>query len=178
VGNATVAYKRTLRLARGSKSVDVFDEVTSSLPIAGLETEVRPILREAAPTTLLSDEGGVFVFPKLGKTQPRLEVSAPAQSVSVRTETAGSIVLRAADSERLHLQFSAPDPGLPVYSLGLLMPDQLVERFDVGAAVLARDSRLTARMKRLSAIGFKKELELEHYIVMVRTRDADTEEAP
>ena len=178
VGGASVSYKRTVRLARGSKSVDIFDEVTSGLPVVALEAEVRPILKEAAPATVLHDDSGEFIFPKLGKTQPRLELSAPGQTVSMKEGAANSIVVRAAKSERLHLQLSAPDPGEPVYGLGLLMPDQLVERYDVGAAVLARDSTLNARMKRLSALGFRKKLELDHYVVMVRDTDAASEVTP
>ena len=178
VGGATVSYKRTVRLARGSKSVDVFDEVTSSLPIAALEAEVRPILKEASPATLFSDGRGEFTFPKLGKTQPRLEVSAPGQTVSMKAGAASSIVVRAAKSARLHLQLSAPEPGEPVYGLGLLMPDQLVEEYNVGGVLLVRDSTLNPRMKRLSALGFRKKLELDRYIVMVRETNAASEVTP
>jgi len=178
VRGATVLYKRTVRLARGSESVDVTDEVTSSLPITALEVEVRPILKEASPATVLHDDSGEFIFPKLGKTQPRLEVSAPVQTVSMKAGAANSIVVRAAKSARLDLQLSAPEPGSPVYSLGLLLPDQLVTRYRVGAAVLARDATLAGRMQRLSALGFKAELELSRYVVMVRDTDAASEVTP
>jgi len=178
VRGATVLYKRTVRLARGSKSVDVTDEVTSSLPITALEAEVRPILKEASPATVLHDDSGEFIFPKLGKTQPRLEVSAPVQPVSMKAGAANSIVVRAAKSARLDLQLSAPEPGEPVYGLGLLMPDQLVEEYDVGGVLLVRDSTLNARMKRLSALGFSKKLELNHYVVMLHDADTASEVTP
>ena len=173
-----MSYKRTVHLARGSKSVEITDEVTSGLPIAALETEIRPILQEAAPTTLLRDDSGEFTFPKLGKTKPRLEVGAPGQTVSMKAGAANSIVVRTAKSARLQLHLSMPEPGEPVYSLGLLMPDQLVEEYDVGGVLLVRDSTLNARMKRLSALGFRKRLELDHYVVMARDTDATSEVAP
>jgi len=87
-------------------------------------------------------------------------------------------VVRAANSARLHLQFSAPKAGEPVYSLGLLMPDQLVEQYDVGGALLVRDSTLAARMRRLSAIGFRQGLELSHYVVMIRGADTSSQVTP
>ena len=173
-----MSYKRTVRLARGSKSVDIFDEVTSSLPITALEAEVRPILKEAAPATLLHENSAEFVFPKLGKTRPKLEVSAPDQTVAMEAGAANSIVVRTAKSARLQLQLSAPEPGEPVCGLGLLMPDQLVEEYSVGGVLLVRDSTLDARMKRLSALGFRKRLELDHYVVMARDTDATSEVAP
>jgi len=126
----------------------------------------------------LHDDSGEFIFPKLGKTQPRLEVDAPGQTVSMKEGVANSIVVRADKSARLHLQFSAPEPGEPVYGLGLLMPDQLVEEYHVGGVLLVRDSTLNARMKRLSALGFRKKLELDHYIVMIRETDAASEVTP
>jgi len=178
VGGASVSYKRTVQLARGSKSVEITDEVTSGLPIAALETEVRPILKEAAPTTLLRDDSGEFTFPKLGNTQPRLQVGAPGQTVTIRAGAANSIVVRAANSARLQLQLSAPEPGEPVYGLGLLMPDELVEEYDVGGVLLVRDSTLNARMKRLSALAFRKRLELDHYVVMVRETNVASEVTP
>jgi len=178
VAGASVSYKRTVYLARASKSVEITDEVTSGLPVVALEAEVRPILKEAAPATVLHDDSGEFIFPKLGKTQPRLEVSAPGQTVSMKEGAANSIVVRAAKSARLHLQLSAPEPGEPVYGLGLLMPDQLVEEYNVGGVLLVRDSTLNARMKRLSALGFRKKLELDHYVVMVREADAASEVTP
>ena len=178
VGGASVTYRRTVHLARGSKSVEITDEVTSGLPVVALEAEVRPILKEAAPTTALGDDSAEFTFPKLGKAQPRLEVSAPGQTVSMKAGAANSIVVRAAKSARLHLQLSAPEPGEPVYGLGLLMPDQLVEEYNVGGVLLVRDSTLNARMKRLSALGFRKKLELDRYIVMVRDTDAASEVTP
>jgi hypothetical protein len=152
--------------------------VTSGLPVVALEEEVRPILKEAAPATLLHDDSGEFIFAKLGKTKPRLDVSASGQAVSMKAGAANSIVVRAAKSARLQLRLSAPEPGEPVYGLGLLMPDQLVEEYNVGGVLLVRDSTLNARMKRLSALGFRKKLELEHYIVMVRETDAASEVTP
>jgi len=177
-GGASVSYKRTVHLARGSKSVEITDEVTSGLPVVALEVEVRPILKEAAPATLLHDDSSEFIFAKLGKTKPRLEVGAPGQTVSMKAGAANSIVVRAANSARLHLQLSAPEPGEPVYGLGLLMPDQLVEEYNVGGVLLVRDSTLNARMKRLSALGFRKKLELDRYVLMVRETNAASEVTP
>ena len=178
VGGASVSYKRTVHLARGSKSVEITDEVTSGLEVTAMEAEVRPTLKEAAPATLLHDGSGEFTFPKLGNTKPRLQVGAPGQTVSMKPGAANSIVVRAAKSARLHLQLSAPEPGEPVYGLGLLMPDQLVEEYNIGGVLLVRDSTMNARMKRLSAVGFRKKLDLDHYVVMIRDTDAASEVVP
>jgi hypothetical protein len=58
------------------------------------------------------------------------------------------------------------------------MPDQLVEEYNVGGVLLVRDSTLNARMKRLSALGFRKKLELDRYVLMVRETNAASEVTP
>jgi hypothetical protein len=165
----TLSYTRSLSLSRGSTSLELVDEVTSTIPIQEIQVEVKPV-SGLKPTAIdVESNQADFYFPQKGSSQPHIRLTASSHQVVMEPlEDGGGVLVRAPNATRLHLRFSAPAPGLPIFESRLLLPKQLIDKYNVGAVVLKRGPALEARMNRLSVLGFNPELEVGPYVVLVR----------
>jgi hypothetical protein len=165
-----VSYTRSITLSTGSTAFDLVDEVSSGIPVAEIQVEIRPVPGLETSSVVVGDDHVDLYFPKTGVSQPRLRISSIDQSVDIE-ETDGGIIVRAVSVTRLHLRFTAMTAGNPILETGVFLPSQLVQDHNIRAAVLQEGPALQSRTARLSALGFTPGFEAGPYVVMLASAD-------
>ena len=171
-----VTYGQTISLEGGSTSFTLDLRADTSLPVTGIEAELRPPTGVAVVGFQPSAHAGAagstkestdLTFARLGRSEPRLRLSVEGGGTITSARSGG--VLVAAPGPHLTLRVTDLTAGGTSSTLRLLDPPALVAAYDVGAAILRRDGAYDARRARLELLGFHVARAEGPYIVMVRT---------
>jgi hypothetical protein len=139
-----------------------------------LSTELSPAFGTEMTSLEIDGSEAVACFSELGGTAPCIRINAAHPDASLRATTDGGIRVESGAGSRIDVLITALTAGDASVGLGLLDPDQLVEDYDVGAALLfAADPAYRAREARLEALGFEVARTFGPYRVLVRDEDAD-----
>ena len=164
-GDTTITYTTSLSVAAGADAFDLALRAASSLPIGGVQAELRPI----AGMPILAVEhvpgGAILTFPRSGLTEPRLRLDVPGGTV---VETSDGGLALASPGPELRVTVTDLTRGAASASLGLLEPATLLDTYGVGAALLRRDPSYEDRRDRLAFLGFRVAHAEGPYVVMVR----------
>lgn len=164
IAGRPITWRREVSLTRGSDVVDVVDQVDTAAALTGIEIELSSYNGRPYALSQLADGSAALLFRRYGARHPevavrlvdggRLEVSDDA------------LMLRSAGNARLHYEVEALTPGAPISDLLLLDPAQLMEDYNVGAAILRKDGALEPRLRRLQALGMCQETETDSYVLL------------
>jgi hypothetical protein len=169
---ANVSYRQTLQLAEGATEFVFQANADTTLPVGGLQVELRPaanagVLVRPTTTTGAGDVTAVeLVFPPLGRSEPRLQMALESGG-SIAVSPSGSVVV-SGTGPRLTLRVTALTPGGASSGLRLLDPKAVVDEYDVAGVFLHRDPSYDARRGRLELLGFHLGRAEGPYVVMVR----------
>jgi hypothetical protein len=161
----TIRYATSLSVASGADAFDLAFEATSRLPIGGLQAELRPIPGMPIVAIEHVPGGAILTFPRTGTTEPRLRIDVAGGWLLESPE--GGVAVTSS-SEALRLTVTDLTRGGASASLGVLDPEELIEAYAVGAAILRRDPTYEDRRDRLAFLGFRVAFAEGPYVVMVR----------
>jgi hypothetical protein len=164
---ATVSYHQAVTLLRDSATLEVRGIVSSTLPIGGLQMELRPGAGFPASSIVIDGHQATVTFPRLGSSQPQLLVTIGGQAGELQALPDGGLGIRSRDSQiRLLITDLTAAPS-PTMGLQLLHPAELINRYDVGAIVLLKDPTFASRLARMEALGFAQAAAFGPYVVLV-----------
>jgi hypothetical protein len=164
---ATVSYHQAVTLLRDSATLEVRGIVSSTLPIGGLQMELRPGAGFPASSIVIDGHQATVTFPRLGSSQPQLLVTIGGQAGELQALPDGGLGIRSRDSQiRLLITDLTAAPS-PTMGLQLLHPAELINRYDVSAIVLLKDPTFASRLARMEALGFAQAAAFGPYVVLV-----------
>jgi hypothetical protein len=162
---AAIDYDQSVGLERGSAAFSFRANVDTTLEIGGLRAELRPATG-AAITSVTAEGGSADVtFARVGRAEPRVRIDVRGGTVA--QAASGGLALSTSGRE-LSVTVTDLTGGAASSTLGLLDPRELIDAYDVGAAVLLRDPAYEDRRDRLELLGFRVAHAEGPYIVMVR----------
>lgn len=163
-----VTFRQEVALRQGSSVLDLRMSVATTLPVAGLELELRPAGGMQTSQVSINGQVAIMSFTRVGSGEPTLRVVlAGSEGVLSRSATGGLRVQSSASSVRL-LITDLTAASSPTVTLAWLDPAELVERYGVEAVLLARDPTLDARRARMAAMSFRQTRDYGPYVLMVR----------
>ena len=167
---ATVSYHQAVTLLRDSATLEVRGIVSTTLPIGGLQMELRPSASFPASSIVIDGHQATVTFPRLGSSQPQLLVTIGGPAGELQALPNGGLGIRSRDSQiRLLITDLTAAPS-PTMGLQLLHPAELINRYHVGAVVLLKDSTFPSRLARMEALGFAQAAAFGPYVVLVQPR--------
>jgi hypothetical protein len=138
-----------------------------------LTTVLSPAFGTRMTTLEISGSEAVACFRELGGTAPCIRISAAQPDARMRATSDGGLEVDSGSTSRIDLLVTALTAGDASVGLGLLEPTELVEKYDVGAALLyAADPSYRARQARLEALGFEEARSFGPYRVLLRGEEA------
>ena len=162
----TVAYSQTVIAWQDGSTI----RVVLRAPGHQLSTVLGISTGLAITSTATDPEDSSLVacFTRIGFAEPCVRIRATQDDAQV-TSADGSIEIRTTRSDRIDLLLTALTPGDPAVALQLLDPRQIVESYDVGAALLyAADPAYVSRVARLESLGFREGPQFGPYRVLTR----------
>ncbi len=134
-----------------------------------LTTVLSPAFGTSMTTLEIAGSEAVACFRELGGTAPCIRISAAQPDARMRATSDGGLQVDSGSTSRIDLLVTALTAGDASVGLGLLEPTELVEKYDVGAALLyAADPSYRAREARLEALGFEEARSFGPYRVLLR----------
>jgi hypothetical protein len=103
----------------------------------------------------------------MGRREPAFEVSVTGGDAVFEQNESG-LVIRVSGSNHVRTRFRALTTGAPISAGGILFPAQLLEDYNIGAAILRRDGALEPRRRRLEAIGMCVAAETPQHVLLRR----------
>jgi hypothetical protein len=163
------AYTESVAASETSRMIDIVEQVTTSLPVAGIQLQLRPPLGVHIEAIAIDGRSADLTFSRYGQMQPRVRVSVPDGPAVIQSIEGGGVLIRSTGSKRLHVELTALSAAGPSVGASVLYPPQIVEDYHVGAAVLVTvDPTYPDRIRRLEALGFHAALRSGMYEVLVR----------
>lgn len=149
------------------------DGTTVQLVTASSDTPVRLELRVtpgmAAASVSVSNGDGRVCFTQIGGSRPCLRIVTTTPDAQLRITPAGRVIVTTTTSHRAVVHVTALTAGQPSVGLGLLDPEQIVDRHEIGAVLLYRDdTAFASRQARLGALGFEPGPAFGPYQVLIR----------
>lgn len=158
--------RRHLRVWDDGTTVELFESSPGSI----LELTLRPVAGVAVTSVEVHPQGGTVCFDQVGGSPPCVRITASEQDATFETSD-GVLRFRTRTSDQLRLHITALTPGGQATALRALDPAEVVERHNVGAALLyTPDSAAPSRVKRLESVGFRRAAVFGPYQVMLRER--------
>lgn len=163
-----VTFRQAVALRQGSSVLDLRMSVATTLPVAGLQLELRPA--GSMPTSQVSINGRVAImsFTRVGSGEPTLRVVLAGSGGVLSRSATGGLRVQSSSSQVRLLITDLTAASSPTVTLAWLDPMELVERYGVEAVLLARDPTLDARRARMAAMGFRQARDFGSYVLMVR----------
>ena len=116
----------------------------------------------------------VACFTELGGTEPCVRIHAAHPNAQLHVTAEGGLLVESGAGSRIDILITALTAGDSSVGLGLLDPAQLVQNYDIGAALLfAADPAYRAREARLEALGFEVARTFGPYRVLIRGESAN-----
>ncbi len=161
-----VSYTQLATLNEKHASFTLVEEIDSALPIEEMQMLVR-LVPGVVPASInvQGDQADLF-FPRRGKSEPHIRVTIPEGSGTLELVAEG-ILVQTRGSNRLEVRFSFVPTAENINDPAILPPTQLVEDYNIGAALLLEGPPLRERIARLEALGFTVERRVGPYVVMV-----------
>lgn len=162
----SVGWTRQVSLTPGSDAVTIIDEVTSDAALAGMELLLAQTGSLRITGVEFEGTSAVLTFTRAGKTQPSLRLDAVGDGVWLEPAENGVRVI--AQGSRIELVLTPLTNGASIADPALLYPPQLAEDWNVAAVVLTQGPATEARVRRMQSLGFREELSIGPYLLLVR----------
>lgn len=163
-----VSYRQAVVLRRESSVLDLQVAVETSLPVEGLQLELRPAAGIWSSSVAVDGRAATISFARIGSGEPRLRVVLAGGEGVLRPTATGGLRIRSSETRVRLLITDLTAASSPSVTLEWLDPAQLLQRYGVQAILLARDPTLDARRARMEALGFRLARDFGSYIVLVR----------
>jgi hypothetical protein len=139
-----------------------------------LATELSPAFGTALTSLDIDGAEAIACFTELGGVPPCIRIHAAHTDARVREMPGGVLQVESVVGSKLDILITAMTAGNASVGLGLLDPAELVEKYDVRAALLfAADPAYTAREARLERLGFAGARSFGPYRVLIRDESWD-----
>jgi hypothetical protein len=143
--------------------------LTQTAPGHRLAIDLLPILGMEVTALQLDVDEATLCFTQLGASSPCLGVRVAEPGASLAANNDGGLHVTSGTSGRLDVLVTALSAGDAANGLELLEPAEVVERYDVGAALLfAGDPAYASRARRLESLGFTEGPLFGPYRVLLR----------
>ena len=165
--NGAVNLRQTVSLVTGGSTLVVTMRASGEATVGGsVELAVRPA---ALGITGMSGDAHerVLTFGQLGTSPPAVRLVA-GSGASFSDDADGTLRLRSRGPALRLLVTALTASPIATVGAAALDPSDLVDRFDVRAAVLLRDATFDARLARLEALGFLEAATYGPYVVLAR----------
>jgi hypothetical protein len=167
-----LTYTESVAASETSRMIDIVEQVTTALPVAGIQLQLRPPLGVHIEAIVIQGRTADLTFSRIGQTQPRVRVSVPDGPAVLSSMKGSALLIRSPGSKRLHVELTALSAAGPAVRASVLYPPQIVQDYHVGAAVLVNvDPTYPDRIRRLEALGFRPALRSGIYEVLVRNEN-------
>jgi hypothetical protein len=164
-----LTYTESVAASETSRMIDIVEQVTTALPVAGIQLQLRPPLGVHIEAIAIQGRTADLTFSRIGQMRPRVRVSVPDGPAVLSSMKGGALLIRSPGSKRLHVELTALSAAGPAVRASVLYPPQIVQDYHVGAAVLVNvDPTYPDRIRRLEALGFRPALRSGMYEVLVR----------
>jgi hypothetical protein len=163
-----VTYRQEVTLHQGSSVLDLQMSVATTLPVAGLELELRPTGNMHTSQISLDGHMAIISFNRVGSGEPTLRVVLAGTEGALRRSADGGLRIHSSATQVRLLITDLTAASSPTVTQQWLDPAQLVDRYGVEAVLLARDPSLDARRARMAAINFHQARDYGPYVLMVR----------
>ena len=138
---AALSYHQAVTLLRDSATLEVRGIVSTTLPIGGLQMELRPGSGFPASSIVIDGNQATVTFPRLGSSQPQLLVTIGGQAGVLTALPNGGLGIRSPDLQiRLLITDLTAAPS-PTMGLQLLQPAELIDRYHVAQSSCSRTPR-------------------------------------
>jgi len=165
---ASVALTQSVTLEESSSVLSLRASVETSLPVAGLELELRPAADAHVSTLVLNGSEATISFAPYGPGEPRLRL-AIVDGTGAFERTAGNGIRVVTSEPSAHLLITdLTGAGAPSSTMQWLDPASLIDSYGVQAVLLARDPSLDARIARMESLGFTSIHDFGFYLLLVR----------
>ena len=162
----SIDYTQSVQLQNESPTFAWHVAVDTELAVGGLQAELRPATGVAMTDVAVQAGSAIVTFARIGQTGPSVRIDVQGGAVS---QTASGGLLLATFGPELAVTVTDLTAGPPSSSLAVLDPRELVDTYNVGAAILLRDPAYEDRRDRLELLGFHVAHAEGPYAVMVRT---------
>ncbi|HEX7171128.1 MAG TPA: hypothetical protein VF365_00815 [Candidatus Limnocylindria bacterium] len=144
--------------------------ILQQVPGHRLSTVLSPAFGVTMTTLEIAGSEAVACFTELGGTAPCVRINAAQPDARLRATSDGGLEVDSGTTSRIDLLITALTAGDASVGLGLLQPAELVEAYDVGAALLnAADPSYPSRRARLESLGFEEARTFGPYRVLLRS---------
>jgi hypothetical protein len=115
-----------------------------------------------------------MLLPQMGNRQPRLDLKVVGGHGGVWPASngrgTGDLAIDSGGRARLHVQFTALTAGAPISGMHVLYPPDLLDEYQVAAAVLRTGPAFEQRRARLEAAGLRRVMDIGGYVLMARDK--------
>jgi len=144
--------------------------ILQQVPGHRLSTVLSPAFGATMTTLEINGSEAVACFTELGGTAPCVRITAAQPDARMRATSDGGLEVDSGTTSRIDLLITALTAGDASVGLGFLEPAELVEAYEVGAALLyAADPSYPSRRARLEWLGFEEARTFGPYRVLLRT---------
>jgi len=152
-----ISLTQDAALTRNSPTLDLTVDAQSTLPIGGLQLDLRSAPDIAMTSVKIVGQTATVYFTPRGLEQPGLRISVVDGAGTIEQTEPDSLRIEASGG-RLHVQVTVLTAGEPFSSMRMLYPPDLVKQYHIAAVLLDRDDpAFASRERRLAAIGFHGE---------------------
>lgn len=159
------SYTQTVTAFRDGTTL----RLIQSAPDHRLSIKLVPAFGIAITSLEIDGSEAIACFTELGGSEPCVRVHATQAGARLTEAPDGGLRVESGNSGRIDLLITALTAGRASTGLGVLEPMEVVEGYDVGAALLYQpDPAYPARLHRLEALGFEEARAFGPYRVLLR----------
>lgn len=171
----TLTLSQSMSLTRNKNELLIVMEAESQAEFGSIRVDLAPVPGLVPSGYEIDSAGATIRFPDRVGVAGSMRIESRTAGVQFSESSRGLLI--ESPEPKFELVVSAGVPDRPMSDLRLLIPDELIDQYNIGAVILRASPALNARIARFSPHGFSEKFEVGPYVVLVRD-DALLSEPP
>jgi hypothetical protein len=157
-------------MSKSSNTLSFSYEVASELPVDKLRVSLTSLLGRTPSSVTQVQDGLELTFPEIAQAAPYLSITSADAGTTIFEDDDGAIRIVAEDTTTLRFDVSFEPSAPDINEPGIFQPAELLDRYNIQAAVLIADDAAERRLERLEALGFVATFRADGFIIAQRER--------